>query len=710
MLAVGSSLLRRAAACALVGALACEPAAAPERRVADPVDPLRPLDVRGPIPAGIKLADYVLDASLDADKHTVTGTARITWRNNTRSPVDSLVLHLYMNGFRAEDTAWMAEARGAHRGARQDKGDGKWGYIDVRAARLLAHGDAADFKAPEQRDAAAAPLALVEGSDPSLGTIALPRPVGPDEVVTVELDFFTQLPRVFARTGYEGDFHMVGQWYPKLAVRHEGGWQAHVFTLNSEFYADFGDYEVHLDVPEDMVVGATGVLVDERPPEGGRKRLHYRADTVHDFAWAASPDFLEYGDMWRDVRIRQLIPRALAADAQRHLDAQIAALESMDARFGPYPWSTITIVHPPDTASGAQGMEYPTLFTTTDILRLPLPLRLLGIHELLTGEFTTIHEFGHQYFQGLLASDEATQPWLDEGINSFSNTLVFDDWLGEDATIARIGNQRVSTTDMIRVALPAAAGLDPVDSRADEYRDITGTFGGTVYRKTAALFHTLRALAGPEKFDRAFRVYCDTWRFRHPTGDDLKAVLLRELGQKVRISETGPEGQPVDLDLRDFLDQGLQATSAVDFAVARIANRRALGGSGWRRGQDGALALVEAEAEPEGEELEAAATEAFALVVREGEFRVPVEVEFEFTDGAHERVWWDGQARYRVFNFPGRKLAAVAVDPDDKLLLEGERLDNRLHAPGQRRPDGVSDPVARFHEALDLALLGGLGL
>ncbi|MCY1008254.1 M1 family metallopeptidase [Nannocystis pusilla] len=710
MLAVSPRLLRRAAACALAGVVACEPGAAPERRLPDPAEPLRPPDVRGPIPAGIKLADYVLDASLDADKHTVSGTARITWRNHTRAPVDSLVLHLYMNGFRAEDTAWMAEARGAHRGARQDKGEGKWGYIDVRAARLLAHGPAVDFKAPEQRDAAATPLALVEGADPSLGTLALPRPVGPDEAVTVELDFFTQLPRVFARTGYDGDFHMVGQWYPKLAVRHEGGWQAHVFTLHSEFYADFGDYEVHLDVPEDMVVGASGVLVEERPPEGGRKRLHYRADTVHDFAWAASPDFLEYDDMWRDVRIRQLIPRALAADAQRHLEAQVAALESMDARFGPYPWSTITIVHPPESAGGAQGMEYPTLYTTSDILRLPLPLRLLGIHELLTGEFTTIHEFGHQYFQGLLASDEATQPWLDEGINSFSNTLVLDDWFGGDATIARIGNQRVSTVDMIRVALGSSAELDAVDRPAEAYRDFTGTFGGTVYRKTAAVFHTLRALVGPEKFDRAFRVYCDTWRFRHPTGADLRAVLLRELGPKVRISETGPDGQPVDLDVADFLAQGLETTASVDFTVARIANRRAVGGGGWRRGQDGALALIEPEPEPAGEELADEASEGFALIVREGEFRLPVELEFEFKGGERERLWWDGQARYRVFTFPGRKLAGVAVDPDDKLLLEGERLDDHLRAPGSRKPDGISDPLARFSEAVDLALLGGLGL
>ncbi|HEY8379200.1 MAG TPA: M1 family metallopeptidase, partial [Nannocystis sp.] len=531
-----------------------------------------------------------------------------------------------------------------------------------------------------------------------------PQPVAPGEAITVELDFFTQLPRVFARTGYDGDFHMVGQWYPKLGVRHEDGWRAHIFTYNSEFYADFGTYDVHLDVPENMVVGATGILVEDRPLADGRRRLTYRAEAVHDFAWAASPDFLEYSDMWRDVRIRQLVPRALAADVPRHLDALVAALESMDRRFGPYPWSTITVIHPPRSAVGAHGMEYPTLFATSDIFPMPAPLRLLGVHERLSGELTTIHEFGHQYFQGLLASDEASQPWLDEGLNTFANTLVIEDWRGEGAAVAGVGNQRVSTTDTVRVALQTGTGLDPVDRPAEDYREFTGTYGGTVYRKTAALFHTLRAYAGHERFDRAMRVYCDTWRFRHPTGDDLRAVLLRELGPKIRVAETGLDGQPVDLDVADFLDQALKTTAAVDFAVTRVANRRVVGAAGWHRGPDGQLELTEPPADdtydPEG----------FVLVVREGEFRVPVEIGVTFVDGERERVTWDGQARYRLLTFPGRRIAEVVLDPDDKLLLEEERLDNRIRGPGQATPDGVSAPLTHFGEAAHLAVLGGLGL
>ena len=226
------------------------------------------------------------------------------------------------------------------------------------------------------------------------------------------------------------------RWYPKLGVLGpDGRWQAHVFTLNAEFYADFGDYDVHLDVPESMVVGATGILVAADPPAEGRKKLHYRAEMVHDFAWAADPEFVEIGAQWKDVRIRQLIQPGRVADAPAHLDALVATLESMENRFGPYPWSTVTVIHPPDDAGGAQGMEYPTLFTTSDIIHLPAWVRLFDIEEQMSGTFTTIHEFGHQYFQGLLASDESAQPWLDEGLNTTSNMLVLADWHGEDTRI-----------------------------------------------------------------------------------------------------------------------------------------------------------------------------------------------------------------------------------------------------------------------------------
>lgn len=711
---VVTTAARRATLALALFFCACDAGPPPETTVAEPTQALRPAELRGPVPEDAHVVDYVLDARLDAEAHTVTGTARVTWRNRSTRPVSSAPLHLYMNAFRADDTVWMQEARGSHRSAHQGD-DGKWGYIDLKAARMLGQGQAAGFDNLEGTRGAAVDLAWKEGDDPTLATLTLPAPINPGEAVVLELEFLTQLPEVFARTGYAGEFHFLGQWFPKLGVlAKDGAWQARVWTLNSEFYADFGDYEVHLDVPDNMVVGASGILVAADPPADGRKKLHYKAEMVHDFAWAADPNFREYSAMWRDVRVRQLIQPDHAADAPRHLGALIATLESMDTRFGSYPWSTITVIHPPEDAAGAAGMEYPTLFTTSDIYTIPRWVKIAGLDEQLSGVFTTIHEFGHQYFQGLLASDETRQPWLDEGFNTFANTLAISDWRGEDAWIARIGNQEFTLDDFSAIlGGESDLYLDPVDAPPEAYRAITGTYGDIVYRKTAAMMLTLRRLVGPARFDPAFKAYTTAFRFRHPTGDDLVNTLIRELGERPLIVDKGLGDQPVHLDLRGYFNHALHTVDAIDFTLDTVMNRRRAGDAGYHRDEHGVLQLADREPEPRDtrvRDLPDEDVEAVIVVVRRGEFKVPVEIDLEFSDDTRERLTWDGQDRYRLLSYPGRRVRAARLDPDRKLLLEIRRLDNVRAAPEAARPDGVSHAVGGLGESLALVTLGGLGL
>ncbi len=710
---VDMTATRRTALASLLAVAACGGPPGLDTPVPEPTAALRPTAQRGTVPETSHIVDYVLDARLDADTHQVRGTARITWSNRSSRAVASLPLHLYMNSFRAEDTAWMLEARGSHRGVRQSE-EGRYGYIDLTAARLLGQprADLPDLQRHEDSGGASTPLTWKEGADPSLASVALPTPVAPGETLTLELEFLTVLPEVFARTGYAGDFHMLGQWFPKLGVlQPDGTWRAHVFTLNSEFYADFGDYDVHLDVPEAMVVGATGILVAADPPSDGRKRLHYRAEMVHDFAWAADPDFVALHAEWNGIRIVQLMHPKQVAEAPRHLEALVASFESMDRRFGAYPWSTITVIHPPDTAKGAQGMEYPTLFTTSPVLRIPAWLALFNFEERFAGVFTTMHEFGHQYFQGLLASDEAAQPWLDEGLNTTSNMLAFIDWQGEHGWVARLGNQTVTVADFVRGTVDGDSQLDPVDASADTYRAVIGDYGEVVYGRTGALMLTLRRVVGLERFDAAFKAYTEAWRFRHPTGDDMVATFVRELGPQVTLVGTGVDGKPVTLDIADYFTQALKSVAQVDFALAQVKNRRRAGTAGWHRDDHGALALQRHEEDerpisglPDDE------VEALVVVHRLGEFRVPVMLDVEFTDGAHERTLWDGQSRYQIFTWPGRRVKTAQLDPDGALLLESRRLDNLRAAPEARRSDGLSRPIADLGEAATLVLLGGLAL
>jgi hypothetical protein len=514
--------------------------------------------------------------------------------------------------------------------------------------------------------------------------------------LAVDVSFRTQLPRVFARTGFAGDFHMVAQWYPKLGVlEEEHGWRAHVFSVRSEFYADFGNYRVEIDVPEHMTVGATGVRLSEAL-SAGRKRVVYAAEMVHDFAWVAHSAFHERFGRFRDVQIRQLVPPEHLHDADLHLDAQTAAFAAMESRFGPYPWSTLTIVHAPRGAEGAGGMEYPTLYTTWDRPRLPPWLRLLADERVVT-ELTTLHEFAHQYFQGILASNEHVEPWLDEGMATLASILVLHDRYGPDPWVVRLFGHELHADDYLRLGMRLYAPLDPIDQPADAFAN-QASFARTVYERTAAAMLTLRNLAGPAAFDRALRTYAETMRFRHPTGRSLRAALVDGLGS--------PPGD-AKLDVGRYLEDVLGSTREVDFRVVRVENLPSPGAAGWHRNADGKLVGGDPPRPPGGDAGERGGdgVDGEALIQRVGDLAVPVDIVAELADKTRERRLWDGRARHHRLSFPGKRLLSVTVDPGRKLVLESRRADNTGFADGAAGRGELARVLGDLAETIGLVIL-----
>src|SRR6185436_14266525 len=184
-----------------------------------------------------------------------------------------LVFHLYMNAFRNDQSAFFRESGGRHRGNHHT--DHGWGAVDVTRLEI-----------------AGKPAALA--IDDTLASVRLAQPVAPGATVEIDLDFTTRLPRVFARTGWADDFFAVAQWFPKIAV-FDGAWRANQLHLNSEFFADFGVYDVQLEVPDNFVVGATGVEI-RREKKARTFVLFFHAEDVSDFAWFASPRFRVQAD------------------------------------------------------------------------------------------------------------------------------------------------------------------------------------------------------------------------------------------------------------------------------------------------------------------------------------------------------------------------------------------------------------------------------
>ncbi len=203
------------------------------------------------------VASYVIDARYDPVAHVITGTQTATYVNRTQDAIPDLVFHLYLNAFRNEGTLWMQESGTSSRGFQFDANNP--GSITVDAIQLA--------------DGTALTLESVD-ADQTLVRAVLPEPVAPGEDVTVEMTFTALFPKVFARTGWAdgGDFVMAGQWFPKFGVWQDGAWNAYPFHANSEFYADFGSYEVGLTLPQGWVVGTVGTAVDDAADQCRRHR------------------------------------------------------------------------------------------------------------------------------------------------------------------------------------------------------------------------------------------------------------------------------------------------------------------------------------------------------------------------------------------------------------------------------------------------------
>ena len=261
----------------------------PRRRTAQTQAPAAPRasGILSP-PLSPRNASYSIDARLDPETRALTGTETITWRNITTRPADELRFHLYWNAWKNTRSTFLREAaldrtdRSARRGLRTDGGD-----LDQAAARVSRQrGDA-----PLDLTSAKRFIAPDDGNadDETVMAVPLPEPVPPGGSATIELTWTAHVPRPFARTGAIGNFFFIAQWFPKLGVLEERGWNCHQFHSSTEFFSDYGVYDVRLTVPRGWTVGATGVERDASDNADRTTTHHYYQEDVHDFAWTTSP-------------------------------------------------------------------------------------------------------------------------------------------------------------------------------------------------------------------------------------------------------------------------------------------------------------------------------------------------------------------------------------------------------------------------------------
>ncbi|MDB4973403.1 MAG: metallopeptidase [Myxococcaceae bacterium] len=438
---------------------------------------------------------YELTAKLDPALHRVEGTARITFTNTSEAVLEELVFHLYLNAFRDRESVFMRESRGSLRGVRvRGAGSIKLETLTVNAEDALAR---------SERE-------LIAHDFTQLRT-SLATPLRPGQSVIIETRFVATLPPIFARSGYSRDFFAVAQWFPKLAkLEPDGHFASFPYHSLGEFYADFADYVLHVDTPADLAVLASGVLAYEKRA-GTRLVRRFDAARVHDLAFVAARGFRSDVESVDGVLVRYLSPPGYEGALHEHAAVVRAGLAHYGRAFGAYPYPSLSVVVPPRGAEGAQGMEYPTLIMTGgpwyDVPGLPS----------LAGSIVTAHELAHQWFYGLLGSNEVRYPVLDEGLTEWASLDLMRTMYGGREGLGGLALDRFELERLFatRLTQSTSPGL-PV------YAYAPAEYAASVYARAALALESIRRAHGRERFDRALSIYAISQRYQHPTPRDLE--------------------------------------------------------------------------------------------------------------------------------------------------------------------------------------------
>jgi hypothetical protein len=583
-------------------------------------------------PLSQRVVAYDMDAKYNAKAHSLDASETLTYHNLTGQPLDTFPFHLYLNAFQPIST-WVREGkREATRGQDFEKWDPKsFGAEEIKSFEVVGQGDFTNqlqFVHPDDDN----------NDDRTVMQVHLPKPIPPDGYVQFKIKFHDQFPETLERTGWNRDFVLGGQWFPKVGVWWHGAWNCHQFHAYTEFFADFGVYDVKLTVPQYEVVGASGIEVGSVNNPDGTKTVAYHGDDIHDFAWTASPHYLIYNDTFQSsmgtVKLRIMMQPAHWGQAERHALIAKQTMERFDRWYGPYPYKTLTIVDP-EPGSQAFGMEYPTFITAGSSWLMP--------QGLLLPEGVVEHEFGHQYWYGMVATNEFEDAWMDEGINQYTEAKVMDSIFGPSTSTINLWGITAGEENQDRLFYESVAALDPIAKNGWQYAD-NNSYGGITYGKTALILLTLENVIGEDTMRQAMHTYFLRYRFTHPTKEDFLKTIEEVSGK----------------DLRWYFNQAIYGTQVLDFEVLKISS-------------------VPVEWYKEDLQEKPGVTEYMdnVWIHRKEDFVIPVDVEIKFDNGDKVREHWDGQDRWVRYAYQKKaKIESVEVDPDHKIYFDRNNFNN----------------------------------
>ena len=478
--------------------------------------------------------DYKMDVTVDVTSNTYSGTQKLIYTNNSPEALNVVFYHLYYNAFQPGSemdirsiTISDPDSRVDNRISKLQKDD--YGFMNVLSLN--------QNNVPVSFNVAGTVL-----------EVQLNTPIKSGESVVFDLVFEAQVPPVIRRAGKNSKENValsMAQWYPKMAEYDFEGWHADPY-ISREFHGVWGDFDVKLTIDKNYTVGGTGYL--QNPAEVGHGygqkttkekadvlTWHFVAPNVHDFTWAADPNFThdtlqvpdgpvlhflyknsldkKYKENWKELQ-------PMASEIIQHYSKTV----------GEYPYKQYSIIQ-----GGDGGMEY-------------------GMCTLITGERpfeslvgVTAHEIGHTWFQFLLASNESRHPWLDEGFAEYTCTFIENTLLGKENKDPLRG----SYNRYIDLAL---SGMEqPMSTHADRFK-YNSSYSTSTYRKGALLLAQLKYIIGKKDFDETLKRYFKDWAFKHPTPNDF-----------IRCAE-----KTSGMELEWFLTDWTQTVNTIDYAIIDV--------------------------------------------------------------------------------------------------------------------------------------------
>jgi hypothetical protein len=505
--------------------------------------------------------NYTIAVTLDDTRHLLSGQISIEYTNHAPETLSEIRMHLWANAFNGTNTAF----------GRQKLRDGSTGYH-------FADNDDLGYYTQLDFTVDGTPTTWKPApNNPDIVYLSLAKPLQPGQTIVIATPFQLKIPASFSRLGHVGTSYQMTQWYPKPAVYDHKGWHDMPYLDIGEFYSEFGRFDVTITLPDNYVVGATGTLQtpaelaflqekeketrlklgriqekepDTFPPSSARmKTIRYTAEQVHDFAWFADKRFMVLKDTARLTSGRTVDCWAMFTHSSIDSWKKGAffvrrAVEFYSACVGEYPWPHATAVHAALSAGG--GMEYPMITVIGD------ETSAKGLDDVIC------HEVGHNWFYGILASNERVHPFMDEGLNSYYEQRYMEKYYGSNDYSEAVGlpkkwynAKQLGPFTLLGYQMLARQHQDtPPDTHSADIAPIA--YGLQVYMKTALATKWLENAVGTARFDAAMQAYYKEWKFRHPYPDD-----LRTSWEKAGLNA-------------DWWFRAIQTTEQSDFCLKRI--------------------------------------------------------------------------------------------------------------------------------------------